>query len=233
MRHIHLEQLESTQKELVKYAKEYRLLPEDKILISCNEQTGGIGRQNNLWLSFENSLAFSFTCLPANELTLTPLEIAVHLVKFIEQVFDQKVKLKWPNDILLPTGEKCGGIICQALDGFLAAGIGLNVSNEIREPVEIDKKNKAGFLVKKTLSSEFQKQIPKEFYNYFSSNRLSNDDIISNWNQLCIHHKKKIRLIDGDNLYQGTFLGISSIGEAKILIGQNEKRFVTGSVFID
>jgi BirA family biotin operon repressor/biotin-[acetyl-CoA-carboxylase] ligase len=40
----------------------------------------------------------------------------------------KEVMLKWPNDLVLSSGEKLGGILCEKVESGVIAGIGLNLT---------------------------------------------------------------------------------------------------------
>jgi len=106
MKHIHLDKVASTQNYLMKDPS----FLNSNSLISCERQTAGYGRHERVWDDFTESLCFSFSLMPNESLSLTPLEIAISLSQFFKIHFNTELQLKWPNDILRDN-KKCGGII--------------------------------------------------------------------------------------------------------------------------
>jgi hypothetical protein len=92
MHHIHLGQCPSTQDILKGH-----LLGSDfkEVLISCDRQIAGIGREGKTWIQGKNSLAFSFSLRPNPVISLTSLEIGILISRFFKTNFHQDIKLKW------------------------------------------------------------------------------------------------------------------------------------------
>lgn len=225
MHHIHLPQTSSTQTDLKNFLLNKKNHP---LLVSTSHQTKGKGRQGNDWEFFDGSLAFSFTLIPHNIISLTPLEIGVQLVNFFQIFYNQKVFLKWPNDLLNENGDKIGGIICENNGkDFILAGIGINIGIDT---VHLQDQKKASGL-KFSLTPNHQNEIPRLFYNYIGNNRKSRDEIIKLWTQNCFHMNKKVSL-QNNKTEEGIFKGIGINGEAILLIDNIEKKFYSGSLFI-
>jgi len=229
--HIHLEACPSTQ---LKLKNEFDSLTSKNanILISTQNQTAGIGRRGNHWQSLGNNLAFSFTLGPSATPTLTPLEIAVATVNFMQQNFKINLKVKWPNDILQGDNKKCGGIIINLINNIAIVGIGLNMGhitkpNSLAYPV-------ASILDKKKLSKLDFQEIPLQIYNYILNKRLNEEDIQNKWSQLCAHMDRPVKIIDDNREYIGHFVGIGEKGEAILKLNdQSLQKFYSGSLFID
>lgn len=131
MKRIHYEEIDSTQKEV------WRRL-EDGIIISADVQTNGIGTHGRIWhTSQKGNIAFSIGLAP--DVPITKLEnLTIEIAEIILEVFDSlyqiKLEIKHPNDIMI-NGQKVGGILTETkLQGeivkYLVIGIGLNTHNE-------------------------------------------------------------------------------------------------------
>ncbi len=109
---------------------------EGTIIITDN-QTNGRGQRGNEWLSEPNkNLTFSLIVKPTflkpiDQFNLT-VAISLALCDFLTQRIPGKVKIKWPNDILVHDKKLCGILIENSLAGdtiqFSVVGIGLNVN---------------------------------------------------------------------------------------------------------
>lgn len=102
-------------------------------VIWAREQTAGRGRQGNNWVSSRGNLFMSLILRPGKK----PLEAgqisfvaAVALAEALKELLPSSVHvaLKWPNDVLLQ-GKKSAGILIESEDGFVIAGIGVNVAH--------------------------------------------------------------------------------------------------------
>lgn len=229
MKQLHQQNIDSTSKYLKANYKDLSL-DDPQVLVSCKEQTEGRGRSGNQWEQPANSLAFSFTLKPSEEMTLSSLELGVHLSKF----FGESIQLKWPNDLLNKDFSKCGGILCQLVEpDILIVGIGINLgkfdSSLYDFPYPI-----GAIQPERELSDEEFKTLPAEIYQYILDHRLSNQEIISNWNQLCIHLNQQVSIVDGDKSQEGIFTGIDLQGAALISDHENKiHKVMSGSLFID
>ncbi|MCF6254564.1 MAG: biotin--[acetyl-CoA-carboxylase] ligase [Thiomicrorhabdus sp.] len=128
---IALKQVDSTSAYLKKRSKTYL---EPTFCIAA-QQTQGYGQRQRQWLSNEDSLTFSLLCrfdVPLNELDGLSQMIALSLIDSLSDFFEDKLYLKWPNDIYSDSG-KVAGLLIESVkydDGscWLVIGIGINTS---------------------------------------------------------------------------------------------------------
>jgi len=226
MKHIHFDAISSTQDHLIENCNDYT----KDFLVSAKHQSHGRGRSINKWDSYENSLAFSFTLKPAEVLTLTSLEIALLIIKYVK---NDSIKLKWPNDILTSDYKKCGGILIQLINNTAIVGVGLNWGKSA------DRTDQAYKTQKGVLSSELKltdtdfEDLPMNIYNYILSHRMSSLEIINQWNENCVHLGKQVSIIDGKDEQKGLFKGIGPAGEAILEIDTKEIKIFSGSLIIN
>lgn len=233
MYHQHFNTIGSTQ-IFLKENLERLQAKEHDILISCSEQTGGIGRKGNAWDTYPNSLAMSFTLKPNLRPTLTPIEIGLIAIKYFQRKFKKELFLKWPNDLLTADGKKCGGILCQYVDeNTVISGLGINLG---RLTVKNDNGYKHGLgnvddsLI---LNEEDQQQISKELYEEFLHGRyFSNIELIDDFRKYCHHMNKEVFIYEDEKDYIGTFRGIGENGEALVEIDGKIKMFLSSSLTI-
>ena len=120
--------LDSTNEEAIRLARAGECGP---LWICAAQQTAGRGRRGRAWVSepgnlFATLLVESGHCNSAE----TGFVAAISVVDVIRRfVPNDRVKIKWPNDILIG-GEKCAGILVeQAPDRLVAVGIGIDLAN--------------------------------------------------------------------------------------------------------
>ena len=125
MRIVRLKKVDSTNLEA------FRLLEEtDFVVVSADTQTEGYGRNKSKWISSEGNIHLSIGKAVKVE-TVKHLSIyALYKVFGILRNYTQgKLKVKWPNDILL-NGKKLGGILVESkIKGHKAKvviGVGVN-----------------------------------------------------------------------------------------------------------
>lgn len=224
MNHLFFETLNSTHSYL-KDNCENLLKSDQNILISCNNQTDGIGRTGNRWLHNPQSLAMSFTLKPNPEISLSTIELGIISQKFLQQKFHFDVWLKWPNDLMNSKAEKVGGIISNFYSKeIILVGIGINLG-----PLEISLNESKNTLASIPIENEINlKDLAAEFYQFILNNRMSIEDILNSYNSICIHYNKKVT-IDG---FLGKFKGIKRDGSALLESNNKQLEFNSGHLTI-
>lgn len=119
---------------------------------------------------------------------------------FFQKSCLNKIKLKWPNDLMIDPYSKCGGIICHMINPKkIIVGVGINLSGSI----EVGEKYQAQSLfqdkeeVENIFDENYSQSLPKEIYQYILDNRLSSIDVIDSWNQNCLHQNSEVLIKDG------------------------------------
>ncbi len=131
-----LDECDSTSSELMRRAD--RGAPAGTVIVA-DRQSAGRGRRGRSWLSSpESSLTFSLLWrFPGNASGLSGLSLAVGLglAKALETLGAGGIRLKWPNDVLLQSGDdfaKLAGILIELSGdrrGMQAIiGVGLNLA---------------------------------------------------------------------------------------------------------
>lgn len=224
--HQHFETLNSTQSYL-KEALENNVYQDAFNLISADRQTDGYGRQGRKWNSEHRGLFMSFTLRPNEILTLTSLEIAVLVSHFFREKFQLVIYLKWPNDLIYQDG-KCGGILLQTFNNQVIIGIGLNFSDSYRalssEKFEISPNSLP-------LTPDSTKDLCLETYRFIAGSRLSSSEIIDQFSNLCVHIDKRCSISQGEDVFEGIFLGCGKNGEAVMQTNDGtNKTFFSGTL---
>lgn len=128
---IHYEEIDSTQKEV------WRRL-ENGIIVSADIQTDGIGTHGRKWYtSQKGNIAFSIGFAPnvsINQLENLTIEIAEIILEVFDTLYQIKLQIKHPNDIMI-NNQKVGGILTETkLQGenvkYLVIGIGINTNQD-------------------------------------------------------------------------------------------------------
>ena len=101
-------------------------------VVVAGGQSSGRGRESREWQSPEGKGIYTTILLsrPKAEIALLPLETAIVVARFLEDVYGIAARIKWPNDIVV-SGRKLAGILLEARTheetAFVAIGIGINV----------------------------------------------------------------------------------------------------------
>ena len=130
----HLPSVDSTNERALAWAADGA---PDGSVIAADEQTAGRGRRGRRWHSPEGGLYLSYIVRPIDTLprpSLLTLAAGVAAARAILQVTGLRVRLKWPNDLLMPAEPlKVAGILAEGSSvgsqvEFVVIGIGINVS---------------------------------------------------------------------------------------------------------
>jgi len=138
----YFKELPSTQQYLIDGIKSNTISPNTAIV--ATSQPKGVGSRNNIWLSNEGDLTFSFAIDSANLPSDLPLSSASiyfgYLIKEVLKKYQKNIFLKWPNDIYIDKA-KCGGIVTYFVRDIYIVGIGINLTPRDDQFGYIDAKN--------------------------------------------------------------------------------------------
>lgn len=133
---LFLDTVDSTNTELARISGNPETINGTAVL--AFEQTAGRGRRGNSWLNEPNKdLTFSFIlqkpAIKAEFAFLPVAAAAVASTAFLQQLVpQQKLEIKWPNDILCQEKKICGMLIENTFTGSQCAktivGIGINLN---------------------------------------------------------------------------------------------------------
>ncbi|HSU33727.1 MAG TPA: biotin--[acetyl-CoA-carboxylase] ligase [Bryobacteraceae bacterium] len=100
-------------------------------VVLADEQTAGLGRLGRSWYSQAASGIYSTTLLrlplSPESAPLAALMLGLATADAISRSTNLMCDLRWPNDVLIDE-RKVAGILAQLVDGYILAGIGINVN---------------------------------------------------------------------------------------------------------
>ena len=110
------------------------------MVVAAGYQSGGRGRgSGRRWVSNPGENLLFTLILAKNKINvlpnLIPLLIGSSISGLLEELFQFKAEVKWPNDVLI-NGKKISGILCEAKGDYIFAGIGINC-NQVEFPADI------------------------------------------------------------------------------------------------
>ncbi len=186
------------------------------------EQTTGKGRRGKRWESLH---AQNITLTVLSEMQWLPvpsqfqLSVAVALAchDFLSRYTQNQINIKWPNDIFI-NDRKAGGILIEnVIKGHLwqwaIIGIGLNINQEIFETTS------NAISLKQLTGKSFEiKELAKELHKNVLSkiSDLKNGDynkMLEYYNKNLFARDKKVKLKNGNIIFETTIQRISSSGE--------------------
>lgn len=222
MQHIHLDQTPSTQTHLIEHFND---IP-SHLLISCENQTDGLGRRGAKWDAYLETLCFSATLSPNKHISLTALEIPVIVKNFFEKEFKKELQLKWPND-LMRENKKCGGIILNSSQSEnMVLGLGINIAL-IENLADYSIQGTSVFSTSIVFS---KRNLAMKLYRFILDNRLSGSQVIEGWTESCTHMNKEVSILEDSKTFKGVFKGIGTDGQALIESDSKISEFYTGTL---
>ena len=208
-------------------------------LIIADNQFKGRGRFGNEWISAPSmGLTFSLILYDLKNLHKLPLIIGVSVCEALKG-FNFKLKLKWPNDIIL-NGKKIGGILCESKNinnvKTIVVGIGMNI-NEKADDFP-DNLRKRAISLSMVSNKTFQRErVLAKILNHFEKNLdllgEKNLELFKKWESFCNHIDKEVTFHNNNVNVVGKFLKISDKGSAIIEVNNKEKAFSSGIVEIN
>jgi BirA family transcriptional regulator, biotin operon repressor / biotin---[acetyl-CoA-carboxylase] ligase len=243
---INFDSIDSTQIYARRYLEEKR--PKSWVLITSEEQTGGIGRHDRKWYSPKGKNIYLSLIIPLDYkkseklIQYLPIITCVTLSQVIEH-FGCETKIKWVNDILIKDENKfkkaAGVLIESILEGdsfYLIIGMGINVNMNQFEFINVDQ---AATSMKICKGKEFKKEMIlnelkiKIQDNIDGFNTLGKDYFLDYYNKKLAYVNSQVKIVDkfgNENI--GILKGIDNNG---YLLLQDEKNkintFYDGRLF--
>jgi len=131
---VHLDEVDSTSDEIWRRAAEGA---PHGLVVRADRQSAGRGRQGRSWVGADGDLMVSWLLrldpVPERVGTLSVVE-GIALARALDRHAPGRIRLKWPNDLLLD-GRKVGGLLLESRIGTgltVVSGLGLN----LRTPTE-------------------------------------------------------------------------------------------------
>ncbi len=184
-------------------------------------QKNGRGRRNRSWVSNKGqNLTFSILLSKAvkfKNINVINLAASLSVAQAIENLYQLKVNLKWPNDVLIGN-KKISGILLDSSSKsnkieFVALGFGINV-NQPNFSGKFD-------LQPTSVRKEFKKEVSRErllseTLNIFEENfeivKKAPQKVLSDWKSRCKLLGEKVKVVDNENVIHGVFENISKEG---------------------
>jgi BirA family biotin operon repressor/biotin-[acetyl-CoA-carboxylase] ligase len=128
---VRLHKTASTMKDAAALAREGK--PHGTAVIA-DIQTAGIGRQGHTWHSEDlGGLYISIILRIGASTPILTMALGLAVQRAVNDLAQVATDLRWPNDVML-NDRKLAGILVQAAEGALIAGIGLNVNQSAFPP---------------------------------------------------------------------------------------------------
>jgi len=216
---VYAEELSSTNTFLMDKQNGYN---ESGTVVLAEKQTSGKGRKDRVWYSAPDSnLTFSILLTKDKFLTsnssLINFAASLSVAFSIENLYQLKTELKWPNDVLLE-GKKTSGILIEAtsqgnkIERFVI-GIGINVNQPSFQgtfnypPTSI--RNELGRNVER---EKLLAEILNNFELLLEMIKKNKSEVINDWKSKCKMIGERISIVENDSEKFGIFYDIDEEG---------------------
>ena len=204
----------------------------------AKEQTNGKGSKGRSWQSNKDEgLYMSFLLRPKmkpQQVQGLTLMAAVVVCEAVQKHTDEKVGIKWPNDVLI-CGKKAAGILTESIlgaDGVerVVCGIGINTNQSFTG--ELSKRACSLPLKDEAEKEELSKDIIDSFFEAYEKFAEKGLGQFMPEYRMKNALSGKLRIISGSVTTEGIFKEIDDNGAIVINTGDGIKRFVAGEITI-
>lgn len=231
---VYIQQVDSTNSMLLE-SKEFK---KSGTVVLAEEQESGRGRKEREWLSQPGqNLTFSILLRAVNgkKVNIINLGASLAVAQAIENLYQLKTSLKWPNDVLI-SGRKVAGILLESTSkgsdlDRVVIGIGINVNQAnfpgryLVEPTSIKKEFKSRGNREKLLS---------EVLNLFEEILIKIDEnpneILEDWKERCKIIGEKIKIESEKETKFGIFDDLDENGFLILKSGEKTEKIHFGDV---
>lgn len=236
---VYADEVDST--NILLLDKSYKFNDDGTVLLS-EKQNKGKGRKDRVWYS-NKGLNLTFSILLRNrdfsgrKINLINFTTSLAVAMAIENLYQLKIELKWPNDVLI-NGKKVAGILIESTSSGkkierVVIGIGINVNQPSFQgifnipPTSI--KNETDQNIERELLLAEVLNIFEEILQWINDKP---DEILKDWKARCRMIGEKISVTEGDKVKYGIFDDIDEEGFLVLKTGRKLEKIYFGDVSI-
>lgn len=196
---------------------------EEGTVVYAEEQSSGRGRLKRKWLSDKGeNLLFSVIFAPEikeRRYYLIPLMVSVCIVESIRNIIPQfTTVVKWPNDVLLPGGEKVGGILTELTRTYsdelrIIVGAGINVNQTKFSPEIAHTASSLRLASGKRIDRVvLLREILAGVDNYYEAIHTAPESVVERWRSYSTMFGKPVQVQQGKTIQTGICKDIDKEG---------------------
>ena len=216
---VYAEELSSTNTFLMDKKNGYNT---SGTVVLAEKQTSGKGRKDRVWYSAPDSnLTFSILLTKDKFLTsnssLINFAASLAVAFSIDNLYQLKTELKWPNDVLLD-GKKTSGILIEStsqgnkIERFVV-GIGVNVNQPSFQGTFNYPPTSIRIELGRNVERErFLAEILNNFELLLEKIKSNKNEVINDWKSKCKMIGEKISVVENDSEKFGIFYDIDEEG---------------------
>ena len=209
------------------------------LTVLAKYQSLGQGRLQRQWQSPKGGLWMSVVLRPdlsladASKLTLAA---SVAIVDALEELFQLRIGIKWPNDLVF-NGQKLAGILGEVVGEWnavqtLILGMGINVNfsrQQLSAPLSATTLYEIlGYEVDlNILAAAVLKHLENEL---ISLEKKAFEELRKNWSERAVGLGEEVKILRGEQVFQGIFKGISIDGALLLETEEGERSFSAGEI---
>jgi BirA family biotin operon repressor/biotin-[acetyl-CoA-carboxylase] ligase len=204
----------------------------DGLVVFAEEQTAGRGRAGNKWFSDKGNSIICSTILIENKIhaELLSLTCAVAVAESISSPGRSRVKIKWPNDIML-NGKKVAGILLESksrseyrvkrsefaargtqnTERIYVVGIGINCHQKAESfPEELRQIATSVDAENHSISDRIllAKRLLISLDHWLEVAENNSKKVIDRWRNLSVHLARRVTLVFNGSKFTGHCIGI-------------------------
>lgn len=209
-------------------------------VVLAEKQTKGRGRKDRVWYSSkEQNLTFSILLFKEHKLfqhlNLINFSASLSVATSIENIYQLKTELKWPNDVLINKKKTSGILLESASHGSnierVVVGIGVNVNQSIFQ----GQFNYPPTSIRIELGREVEREkllseILNNFEFYLSKIVSEPEYITREWKEKCRMIGEKIYIKEGETVKTGIFDDIDNEGFLLLRTKEGIEKITIGDV---
>ncbi len=216
---VYSDEILSTNSELLSSKQKYK---KSGIVLLAEKQIKGKGRKDRTWQSAKGanltfSILFTKDLLEDIKINHVNLIASLSVSTSIENLYQLRTELKWPNDVLINKKKVAGILIESSIKGSkierVVVGIGINLNQIVFQgefnipPTSL--KLETGLNIDREIMLA---EILNIFEEYFLRLSRNQDAILKDWRDKCKMIGDKINVSDGEKIKSGIFYDIDSDG---------------------
>ena len=232
MKHIHFEEIDSTNTYL---KKEYQNL-DNLTFVTSDYQSSGHGRFDRKWSANKGDNVLLSYLIKDKDIiehfSYISMLTAVVIVKYLEDKGLKNVSIKWPNDVYV-NGKKIAGILLEGnVPNYVVVGVGLNLNqsefdNDLRHPATSLKLEKPEYNSSSLVESQEIIYRFNSLWADFKGDWSMFDNFIKKHNYLL---NKRIKVSNSVNVLEGIVEDIDSECNLLINIDKEIVKINTGEI---
>jgi len=237
---IYADEISSTNSELLSHKQNYT---KSGTVLLAEHQLEGKGRKDRQWISAKDlNLTFSILLVddfaPANQVNIFNLATSLAVATSIENLYQLRPELKWPNDVLINRRKTAGILLETSVQGNnierLVIGVGINV-NQKSFPGKYN-------FPPTSINIEAGKEIKREALlaevlnnlEVFLQSALTNpQQVLNDWKAKCNMIGDRIKIIEKDKTIGGIFDDIDENGFLILRRGDKLEKIHFGDVSLE